>query len=215
MSESKLKNIKAVNEMIAGNHRTQTKRTFGFSDVNYQSEKSKLREVGEIWEEKNALGETVCWWKQNKGYRSRYHRHPDEQAAIDAEIERLNSFYNCPKSECTCKTRTRLDEVFRKKTGMCEDCVFSMETKLKIEGKFNEYAINKMKSNAESFFKDADKEVEVIKNELLNITFAGDANDPNNPNERWSLQNPEAFIENIDNQYKNFKESVFNKLEGK
>jgi hypothetical protein len=70
-----------------------------------------------------------------------------------------------------------------------------------------------MKANANSFFKDADKEVEVLKESVTNISFAGDVNDPNNPLETWNFQDPEGFKQMIDEQYVNFKKSVFEKLD--
>ena len=56
----KLQNIKAVKEMIAGNHRTQTKNTVAFDE---QKEYVK-REVGESWNDDEGNV-----WEQKKGYK--------------------------------------------------------------------------------------------------------------------------------------------------
>ena len=57
---SKLNNIKAVKEMIAGNHRTQTKNTVAFD-----AEKEFIkREVGDQWNDDEGNV-----WEQKKGYK--------------------------------------------------------------------------------------------------------------------------------------------------
>lgn len=210
---SKLKNIKAVNEMIAGNHRTQTRTTVGFSDTNSEMEKNKKREVGDIWEVKDIHGNST-WFEQKQGYRVKTSYHPSAGKSLQELRDWLKSFPNCPKEVCTCIKPTRLDEKFRRIMGMCEECLISMETSLKMKGQFNEYAINKMKQNAYAFFKQADAEVDILKKELMNINFAGDENDTN-PMENWSFQDPETFIKNIDEQYDSFKKKTLGHIENR
>lgn len=209
---SKLKNIKALNEMLTGEHRTQTRKTFGFTDTKATAERNKKREVGEIWEEKDIHGNSI-WFEQADGFRIRSSVHPDIQKTLHEMRDIGKAFTSCPKEVCTCTNRTRLDELFRKKMGMCEDCVITMETSLKMKGKFEEYALNKMKANANAFFKDADTEVEVLKSALTNINFAGDETDNNNVVETWSHQNPEEFKQMIDEQYATFKTKVLERFE--
>ena len=56
---AKLKNIKAVKEMLGGEHKTQTKKTISFSDKVFVK-----REVGETWiDNKNQK------WEQRNGYK--------------------------------------------------------------------------------------------------------------------------------------------------
>lgn len=210
MAESKLKNIKALNEMLGGQHRTQTRTTVGFSDTTSAAEKNKKREVGDVWEEKDIHGNSM-WFEQAQGFRIKSSTHPTVAKAMREMRAWLNSFPNCPKEACTCLKPTRIDEKFRRVMGMCEECVISMETSLKMKGQFNEYAMNKMKANATAFFQQADKEVEILKREFLNINFAGDENDIN-PIETWSLQDPESFLKNIDEQYKTFKEKTMERF---
>ena len=187
---SKLKNIKAVNEILAGTHKTQTRKTHGFSDTDFQNEKNKKREVGEIWAEVNAKGETVCWWTQKDGYRVKSNVHPNVKKQLDDVLIYLKAFPNCQKETCTCKAPSRLDEKFRKLMGMCEDCVFTMETRLKIEGKFNEYALNKLQNNADSYFKEADKELEILKKSLETIGFV---DNEHGDVENWTVENLEEL----------------------
>lgn len=196
--------------MLQGDHRLQTKTTVGFSDVEFDKEKVKEREIGEIWEEVNAEGKVNCWWEQKDGYRIRYNVHPDVSERMDSIRAYLRSFPNCQKETCTCLKPTHLDEKFRRLMGMCEDCLVTMETRLKIQGKFNEYALKKMRDNANSFFEQADKEVEVLKRELQNITVVGDEH--GDPVEKWGFQDPESFLNFIDENYKNFKEKIMEKF---
>jgi hypothetical protein len=211
---SKLKNIKAINEMLAGTHRTQTRTTIGFSDVAATAERNKKREVGEIWEVKDIHGNST-WYEQFEGYRVKTNVHPSVNKMMQDTRTWLRSFPNCPKEQCTCHNPTRLDEKFRIIAGMCEECLISYETSLKIKGKFNEYALNKMKANAESFFKQADVEVEVLKREIMNINFAGDETDNNNVVEKWSFQDPESYKKMIDEQYAEFKKRTLEQFETK
>lgn len=213
MAESKLKNIQALKQMMDGTHRTQTKKTIGFSDVEAEKERNKVREVGEVWTTKDANGNDI-WWTQHQGWRSKSSYPPETQKIFQEIIQYGKSFPNCQKETCTCIKPNHLDNKFRNIHGMCFDCVISMETKLKIQGKFDQYAIDKMKANAESFFNEADKEVEVIKRAVTNINFAGDENDVN-PIETWSFQDPESFIEKIDEDYANFKKKTLESFERK
>tara|TARA_R110000868_G_scaffold12456_28_gene59650 strand:+ start:192 stop:842 length:651 start_codon:yes stop_codon:yes gene_type:complete len=202
---SKLKNVKALNEMLSGNHRTQTNKTYGFSDTNATAERNKKREVGEIWEVKDTNGNST-WFEQFEGHRVKTNMHPSVSKMMQEMRTWLSSFPNCPKEKCTCYKPTRLDEKFRRIAGMCEECLISYETSLKMKGEFNEYALSRMKANADAFFKQADTEVEVLKREIMNINFAGDETDNNNVVEKWNFQDPESYKQMIDEQYLQFKE---------
>lgn len=204
---AKLQNIKALRQMLDGNHRMQTRKTMGFSDA---TDKAVKREIGDIWEEKDFHGNSI-WWEQKNGYRVKSAHHPDKLANFQEIRDYLKSFPNCQKETCTCKVPTRIDEKFRRMVGMCEDCLISFETNLKIRGEFNEYAMKKMEANARAFFEQADKEVEILKKELSNISFAGDENDIN-PIEKWGFQDEESAKRTIDEKYAEFKTKTLEKF---
>jgi hypothetical protein len=212
MSSSKLKNVKAVRELLNGTHRLQTKKTVGFSDVEYTRDQNKKREIGEVWEEVDATGKTVCWWEQKDGYKVKQHYSPEVSNEFSKIREYLKSFPNCQKETCTCMVPTHLDLKFKKLAGMCHDCLVSYETKLKMQGKFEPYAVDKMRKNAEAFFQDADKEVEVIKEQLKTVSFV---NSELGDVEKWSGDNVDGLIENIGNQYETFKANVLGKFSAK
>ena len=56
----KLKNVKAVKEMVAGTHKSQTKTTVGFGETKTVVK----REVGDRWTDDNGNV-----WEQKKGYK--------------------------------------------------------------------------------------------------------------------------------------------------
>lgn len=152
----KLKNNKALAEMLQGRHRSQTKTTVF---VGGASEPVKShREVGEVWYVTNPTTKAVTRWEQKQGYQIK-------QSVASFELEKLLDpkvvFKNCYE-DCNKKSYTPVDKKLGIRTGRCLDCTAKYETKLRYEGKFEQYALEKMKSNAESFFKQADAEVEEI-----------------------------------------------------
>lgn len=212
MSESKLQNIKALNQMLEGTHRLQSRKSIGFSDSSSTAEKNKKREVGETWEEKDLSG-NIVYWTQHQGYRTKSNVSPEMSKFYEDIRAEQYKFPNCQKEGgCTCKVPSSLDQKFRRIVGMCHDCLVSFETKLKIQGKFNQYAMEKMKANAESFFVQADKEFEVIKEAMKDVSFV---NSEHGDVEKWTNDSSEELIEKVSDQYKQFKEKTLNKFEVK
>jgi len=206
---SKLKNINTIQKIIDGTSRWQTRTTVGFSDINSVQERNKERADGEVWEEK--VGTMSYWWRIKDGIKTRYNVHPnlaDQLADVRAS---LKSFWNCPKDSCTCINPKPIDEKFRIKVGMCEDCTITHETRLKLNGKFNEYARDKMKQNALAFFKQADEDVKAIKAELMSsISFVAEDGSV----EKWSTDNQEALLNRIDADYLKFKNDIMIQIYG-
>jgi hypothetical protein len=160
-----------------------------------------------VWSEEVGEG-NVVWWEQKDGYRVKRRYAPEVEEQMEKLRRYLNSFPNCQKEKCTCVQPTHLDLKFRKIMGLCHDCVVTMETRLKMRGEFDQYAVEKMKQNANSFFAQADKEVEIIKQSLNSISFAGE----NGEVETWSSDNVKALMEKIDTDYNMLKEKVFGRL---
>ena len=81
---------------------------------------------------------------------------------------------NCPC--CGKKMRGKEQQLnfkFYFKRGKCFDCVLKEETKIKAEGPeaWKAYEKSVMLTNAEGWFKDADKEVEILKTQLTETTW--------------------------------------------
>jgi len=202
---SKLQNIKAIRQMVDGTHWTQTRTKVGFTDTEVSAEKNKKREVGDIWEEYDEYGNVVCIWEQKKGYRVRSGVLRDEVQAIR---DYLNAYPNC-LPDCKTTECTKLDQRFRAKFGRCADCQFRMETKMKLEGTYEEYEKSQMLANAEAFFRTADVEVESVSNQLAGeLHYANVGGDV----EKWSAD--AGLAEKLKKEYYEYKEIVLKQLNG-
>lgn len=209
---TKLKNLKAIGDMLQGNHFTQTRKSFYFGDAAASAERNKKRAVGEWWNEYDEHGEVKCVWEQRPGFRMRHPAGWSKEAEQREEEERKLGdplFRNCYQDKCKTTPKTRLDRRFGMKMNMCADCVFKMESKLKMEGKFEQYEREKMLANANSFFKDADTEIEIVANAL----------DTTNPeftysdgrSEKWSGGVNEG--QRLKDEYNQFKQIALEQLE--
>lgn len=201
---NKLKNVKAVKQMLNGEHRFQTKKTYYFGNASETAEKAKKREVGDRWTEDLPSGGKI-YWEQMDGYRRKSLESWDRQELGDELREYISSFSSCPKEYCTCTAPNPLDEKFRAKMGMCFDCVVTMETKLQVDGKFDEYAKTKMFENVKAYIKDMDAEFSKWKVDIQgNFDFVnGDET-----METWKSTNSNALIERMEAEYNEMREML-------
>ena len=189
---AKLNNIKAVKEMIAGNHRTQTKNTVGFDE---QKEFVK-REVGEQWTDDD--GNT---WEQKKGYKVKLGKLSELRST-------LKDFPNC-KEGCTSHMNpTRNDLKMQTIHGMCLDCVIEMEHKLKMEGKYEEYERSKKLENAKAWLKQAELEKDTVKL-AMKARFVNE----DGSLEDWDGGSWEEIEQKIETEFQDFKENFIQQLE--
>ena len=194
-ADSKLRNVDAVKQMLAGTHKFQNKTSVALSELKGVDER---REVGETWTDADGNE-----WEQKAGYRIR-------KGKLDELRSELKSFPNCRKETCTCIDPGQADEKMRKLHGMCLDCTVDMEHNLRLEGKFEEYAINKMKLNAFSWLRDAEKEVEALK---IAVTIAPEFVTVDGQVNKWDIQyDPEKMKESIDLQLQQYKEEIYKRL---
>ena len=190
----KLKNVKAVKEMIAGTHKSQTKTTIGFGET----KTFVKREVGDRWtdDEGNV-------WEQKKGYKVKLGK-------LSELRKELNTFPNCKKDICTCTNPKRNDIKMKTIHGMCFDCVIDMEHQLKIEGKYKEYEKNKILANMKSWFKQAEIEKEALK-AGLKAKFVNE----DGSFEEWNGMSWDEMEEKIENEFRIFKENYIQKVESR
>ena len=90
---------------------------------------------------------------------------------------------------------------------MCLDCVVDMEHELTLDGKYNEYAQNKLKQNAMAWLRDSEQEVEELKEAVLHapefVNTDGSLN-------KWELTyNPEDMKKSIADQFEQVKQNIF------
>lgn len=198
---SKLKNVEAVNKMLRGEHRTQTRTVIGYRDLDKIRETAIVRNVGDVWTETDSAG-NVYIWEQRDGYRVKRREHSDIFQAVRDE---LRQFKNCRKDVCTCVNPSNLDHKFRMTHGMCFDCVTEEETRLKLSGKFNEYAAARIYENVKAFFRDRDAELEAMKRSVRSgYNFALEAGDLEN----WSTDSPESIISRIEADYTAYRDAM-------
>lgn len=205
----KLQNIKAINQMLDGTHKFQTKTTVGFSDVEDASKKSELHAIGDIWEETDASGVTYIV-EQRDGFRIRKTKNSNILQSVRDEI-RL--FTKCPKETCTCTGTHPLDQKMRTIHSMCFDCVIEMEHEMRKAGTFDNYAKNKVRENALAWLKEAERDVEMLKKAYTQATqFVTNAE---GETETWAAKmSINEFEETIQKEFDKFKENFLNKLNG-
>lgn len=190
---SKLNNIKAVKEMLGGQHKTQTKKTISFTDKVVER-----REVGETWIDNKGQK-----WEQRNGYKVKI----GKMAKLREE---LKSFPNCntENSSCNCTEPGQADLKMKALHGMCLNCVVEMEHNLKQNGKYEEYERKKMLSNAEAWLKQAELEKEVLKT-TLKASFINE----DGSIEEWAEgMSEDELVNKIDKDFEKFRTDFIGKL---
>ena len=188
----KLKNIKAVNEMLLGEHKTQTKKS-----ISFEGKKFVKKEVGETWIDDDGQS-----WEQKNGYRVKVGKFAKLR-------EDLNAFPNCNKETCTCIEPSQADLKMKAYHGMCLDCVVEMEHDLKLKGEYDEYERTKLLNNAESWLKEAEVEKEVLKS-TIKASFINE----DGSIEEWDGLSEEEIVSKIDDGVEEFKTNFIDKLKG-
>ena len=210
----KLQNIKAVQQMLDGTHKFQTKKTVGFSDAGATAKRNERHEIGDVWEETDPVSGVTYVIEQRDGFRIKKSKNSD---VLQSVREELRSFPNCRKETCTCIQQSLkvhpLDDKMRKVHGMCFDCVIEMEHELKKEGKFEEYEKKRIHDNAMSWLAAAERDVELLKQTYTQaIDFVSNTD---GATETWSAKmTPDEFEEKIQKQFNKFKENFIKKLNG-
>jgi ElaB/YqjD/DUF883 family membrane-anchored ribosome-binding protein len=205
----KLQNVKAVQQMLDGTHKFQTKKTVGFSDAKSKGKQSEHREVGDVWEETDTHG-NVYVIEQRDGFRIRKTKNFDVFQSIRDELQ---AFPNCRKDTCTCIGTHSLDQKMRKIHGMCFDCVIEMEHELKKSGQYKEYEQNKIQENALAWLRDAERDVELLKQAYTQAQEFVSNSD--GYVETWSAKmTPEEFENTIQKQFNEFKKKFLENING-
>ena len=204
---NKLQNIKALEQMLDGTHKFQTKKTIGFSDTESESKRNERHEIGDTWEDVDANG-NIYVIEQHDGFRT---RKPKNSQVLSEVRAQSRPFSHCPQETCTCDPTYHLNKKMRAIHGMCFDCVIDMEHELKKQGKFENYAREKMRANALAWLQKAEQDVNMLreaytKASKLVINGQGDT-------ESWAAQmTPEEFEEKVTKGFESYKKDFLNKL---
>lgn len=191
---SKLNNVKAVNEMIRGEHRTQTQKTKGYE------KKSIERQVGDSW-----IDDTGQQWKQKKGYKAKVGRFNEIRKALNSSV--------CPKCD---KKATNFDKTFISREGKCHDCIVKEETLMMCEGYektepiYEKWERKKIRKNAESFLEDAAKDVQMLKAKFTKSEYVNS----DGTIDKWKIpESVESIEQSIDKQFDKFKDELIEQLD--
>ena len=191
---SKLNNVKAINQMIRGEHRTQTRKTKGYET------KSIERKIGDSW-----LDDKGQKWIQKNGYKAKVGKLSKIRSAVDQAI--------CPVCD---KKATRFDKQFISREGKCHDCIVKAETLMVCEGYvknepiYERWEREKIKQNVNSFLKDAAKDVEMLKTQFTKAEYINS----DGTVDKWRLpESAKSVEESLDKQFEKFKQELLNKLE--
>lgn len=197
----KLENVKAVQQLLDGTHKFQTKKSFNFTP----GKVNQRREVGETWEEVDPKTGNTYVWEQKEGYRVRHGNLDSVRQALQ-EMKMPSTCPNCGDE----MIKPNLDKKMWNIHKMCFDCVIDMEAKLRYEGKFEEYARNLMYRNANDWFKDADSEVRLIKEALAKESI--EYVNADGKLETWSQVDREKWLKKIDEDYEQFKKDILTRF---
>jgi hypothetical protein len=210
----KLQNIKAVQQMLDGTHKFQTKTIVGFSDADATAKRNEQHEIGDVWEETDPVSKVTYIIEQRDGFRIKKTKNTD---ALQSVRDELRSFPNCKKEVCTCTQMSSkmhpLDDKMRKIHGLCFDCVIEMEHELKNQGTYEEYERKRVHDNAIAWLASAEKDVELLKQTYTQaINFVSNTD---GATETWSAKmTPEEFEDKIQTQFNKFKDDFLKKLNG-
>jgi hypothetical protein len=204
---NKLQNIKAIQQMMDGTHKFQTKKSVGFSDAEATKKRNEHHKIGDVWEDVDANG-NITIIEQFDGFRT---KKPKNSQVLSEVREELRLYAKCPKDTCTCDPNYYLNQKMRAIHEMCFDCVIDMEHELKKTGKFDEYANKKIEANALAWLKKAEHDVDMLRDAYtkaseLVINGEGDT-------ETWAAQmTPEEFEEKITKGFESYKIDFLDKL---
>ena len=200
---SKLQNIKAVKDLLAGRHKTQTRQSHYFGKTKKEISEDDVIERFEdgkpkIWIETDANG-TRTRVTQHEGFKSR----EPENSILKTIQQALSVPEKCP--ECGKDMREhekRLNFKFYHMRGKCFECVLKEERKIKQQGPeaWTKYQNKIMAANMESWFKDADKEVEVLKDQIVRTWQNADG--------KYGEADMSSFLEKMEEDYLELKENL-------
>ena len=198
---NKLQNIKAVKELMAGRHKSQTRKTTYFGDTKTNTEKTEVLERFEngdpkVWIETKTNGTRMKVTKHD-GFTSRV----PENSIMDEVRDMLRVPDECPKCGTEMRNHEKmLNFKFWFKRKRCFGCVLTEERKIKSKGEkaWKRYQNKIMKANAESWFKDCDKEVELLKTQMKETVWE------NADGERGEIDISQ-MVKKIDKDYKKLK----------
>ena len=201
---NKLQNVKAIKQMLNGEHKFQTRQTHYFGKLDTEISKDDILETFEdgkpkVWIETKSSG-TRMKVTQHEGFKSRV----PENSLIEQVRDILKVPDECP--ECGTEMRSKEEKLnfkFYFKRKKCFECVLLEERRIKDKGGdgWKKYQNDIMKANAESWFRDTDKEVEILKTQMKETVWQ------NAQGERGEVDTSN-MVKKISKDYKKLKSEI-------
>ncbi len=201
---SKLQNIKAVNELLAGEHKSQTRKSIYTGSTKTEIPETDIIERFEngkpkIWIETSPTG-TRTRVTQHEGFKSR----EPENSILKTVQDALSVPEKCP--ECGKDMRDhekQLNFKFWFKRKKCFSCVLTEERQIKAKGPeaWKLYQNKIMSDNAEAWFNDTDKEVEILKQSMKETVWG-------NADGEFGEVDITSAIKRVESDYKKLKENI-------
>ncbi len=205
---NKLQNVKAVKQMLAGTHRTQTKKSIYTGKTKVEIPESDIIEKFEN-------GKPKIWIETDSaGFRTRVTQHDGfkQRQPENSILKNIQKLLKVPDN-CPCCGRSmrgneqKLNFKFYFKRGKCFDCVLKEESKIRSQGEdaWKLYEAKIMSDNAEAWFKNTDKEVEILKQQIKETTWE------NADGERNEID-ISSFLEKVETDYEELKKEIRGKI---
>lgn len=150
----------------------------------YEKNKQEFKE-GDVWEEDGKK------WTIKNGIKQSI-----------TKLDRFKHLINLPLTCPSCKKPMKSDEINKKMYAIhqtCFDCVLEMESKLKLEGKFEDYQKNIVNSNKNSSLEDFERALESWLEEK--DTFVSEQGDIEN----WSGGDKKAIYQELKTKIADWK----------
>jgi len=136
-----------------------------------------------------ALGDVLAGRTPEKrvmvGYEGKKQESGDQISRMTNLMKEARMPMFCP--ECDKIMKKKLDDKMWSLFGHCFDCQITIENRLRIEGKYEEWAENKIRNNKISFLKDSIQKIEEFKNQKAPEFYNQvGVNHPELEKEKWS-----------------------------
>lgn len=183
--EFRTRDVQRMRNIITKKHGDKTGVQVGYTPEYIEYKEGDVWEVdGKQWTIKNGIKQTTT--------------------KLDSIRKRVTMPLTCPK--CKQAMKNRLDKTMYSIHAVCFDCIIKHETKLKLEGKFDEYQINMNKQSLAYHLREMENallELLMSNNGESFVTEAGDI-------ETWKNNNSSTkiLIEGIQEYIQNIKDTL-------
>ena len=212
---SKLKNIKAIQDMLSGTHKSQTRQTHYYGKTSNEILEENIIERDEdgkpkIWIEVDPITNSRTRITQHKGWKS---KESESGHLVRKALKQFEMPSECPScGQNMHGTEKRLNEKFWNWQKKCFDCIVKYETKLRNDPEaWEKYQKEKMYENAKSFFIDADGDMEGLE-KMMTEAISGVQNADGDIESYDAGMTKKKFKESVLKEYKKYKKRTLSEL---